>query len=92
MNSKLTELDTKRIDKIAKDSLITEIIKRNELKKVFDLNKTQNITIEIEKQIIKNKNLSSKAEFIDLLEKNDLNYNIIKKKATGRDFVESTNS
>ncbi len=80
LNSKLTELDTKRIDKISKDSLITEIIKRNELKKVFDLNKTQNITIEIEKQIIKNKNLSSKAEFIDLLEKNDLNYNIVKRK------------
>ena len=80
LNSKLSELDTKRIDKISKDSLITEIIKRNELKKVFDLNKTQNITIEIEKQIIKNKNLSSKAEFIDLLEKNDLNYNIVKRK------------
>ena len=80
LNPRLIELDKPRIDKISRDSLITEIIKRNELKKIFDFDKTQMIVRELEKQIIKNKNLLNKSEFIEALKINDLDYGVVKNK------------
>ena len=55
LNPKLIELDNNRIEKISKDSLITEIIKKNELKKFYDFNKNQNIIDNLEKKFLKTK-------------------------------------
>ncbi len=80
LNPKLIELDNKRIEKISKDSLITEIIKKNELKKFYDFDKNQNIINNIEKKILKNKNLENKSAFIKILKINNLDYKIIRNK------------
>ncbi len=80
LNPKLIELDNNRIEKISKDSLITEIIKKNELKKFYDFNKNQNIIDNLEKKILKNKNLDNKSAFIEKLKLNNLDYKIIRNK------------
>ncbi len=80
LNPKLMELDNLRIEKIAKDSLITEIIKRNELKKYFDLNKSQKVIGELEKRIMRNKNINNKSDFLKIIKKNNLNYKVVKSK------------
>ena len=80
LNPRLVELDKNRIQRVSKDSLITEIIKKNELKNVFDFNSTQNIIIDLEKNIIRNKNIGNKSEFIKLLKVNNLEYEMIRDK------------
>ena len=80
LNPRLIELDKNRIQRVSKDSLITEIIKKNELKNVFDFNSTQNIIVDLEKNIIRNKNIGSKSEFIKLLKVNNLEYEMVRDK------------
>ena len=57
LNNKLNELEKTRLDKIAQNSLIKEIIKRNELEKFFNLNeKSQLIGIAQRNLLRKKKN------------------------------------
>ena len=75
LNPKLEKLNEKRIKGIAKNSLITEIIKKNELKKFYNLNNKDSLLNNIEKRLIKNKNLKNKSELIQILESKNLKYN-----------------
>ena len=80
LNPKLNELNNKRIKEIAKDSLITEIIKRKELEKFYNFNKIENITDLIENKFLERYKVNNKAEFIQILERKGLKYEFVKKK------------
>ena len=80
LNPKLKNINKKRINEIAKDSLITEIIKRKELEKFYDFNKVGNITSLIESKFLARYKVSSKEEFNQILETNGLKYEFVKKK------------
>ena len=80
LNPKLQELKNNKINEIAKNSLIIEIIKKKELEKIYDFNKTDNLINVIEKNFLKNKNIKNKNEFIQILRNNTLNYETVKKK------------
>ncbi len=74
LNPKLKELDEFRMSKVAKESLITEIIKRKELEKVFDLDKKYDFEEILEQSLIKRKKISKKSELLILLDKNKIIY------------------
>ena len=80
LNTKLRNLEQSRINKIAKESLITEIIKKNELKKIFEFNIDGNLLNVVENNLYKRKNIKNKNEFLKILENKDLDYEIIKQK------------
>lgn len=80
LNPKLEKLNEKRIKEIAKNSLITEIIKKNEVKKFYNLNNKDSLLNNIEKRLIKNKNFKNKSELIQTLENKNLKYNNVKMK------------
>lgn len=80
LNTKLQELDSSKINKIAIDSLINEIIKKKEVEKIFDLNKNYKLLEAVENNLILKKNLKSKEEFMHILNKRKLNYNNIRQK------------
>ena len=80
LNPKLDQLNRDQINKLAKNSLITEIIKKKELNKIYDTSKMGNFLNSIEQRFLKNKNIKNKSEFIMILKKRDLEYdNIINK-------------
>ncbi len=80
LNPKLKQLNISRLNNIAKDSLVTEIIKKRELEKFFDLRKKNNLPDSVILKFIKSKNITSKSEFIKILNNKDLNYDSIKNK------------
>ena len=80
MNPKLAELKNIRVERIAKDSLITEIIKTNELKKFHDFSKANELINIIEKKFLDRYKINSKSEFIEILKDNNLNYEIVRQK------------
>ncbi len=80
LNPKLKQLNKSKINKIAKDSLITEIIKKKELIKFYDLSKMEDFLNSIEKRFLKSKNINSKSDFIKILKTRNLDYDIIKNK------------
>ena len=80
LNPKLSELSDKRVNNIAKESLITEIIKKNELKKFFDTNVNEKLLNSLEKNFFKSKNIKNKDEFINILKSKNLDYETIKEK------------
>ena len=80
LNPKFEDLEVLKKNEIAKNSLITEIIKKNELAKNYDLKKKKNLVNIIEKNFFKKKNINSKSEFLSILEKRNINYEVIKKK------------
>ena len=80
LNPKLKELSNSRINEIAKNSLIREIIKKNELEKIYDFEKTGDLIDVVEKNFLESKNISNKTEFIQILKNQKLNYETIKKK------------
>ena len=80
LNPKLNELDKERINQIAKNSLITEIIKRKELEKYNSFESSNDIINKIEKNFLRNKNIDSKSEYMQILENKKLSYDAIKKK------------
>ena len=80
LNPKLKNLDIEKVFNIAKNSLITEIIKKNELKKFVDLGKENNLVNMIERNLLLKKNIKSKDEFKKILNKKNLKYKDIKKK------------
>ena len=80
LNPKLDQLNRNKIDEIAKNSLITEIIKKKELNKIYDTSKMGSFLGSIEQKFLKNKNIKNKSDFIKILKKRDLEYdNIINK-------------
>ena len=80
LNPKLKQLNISRLNNIAKDSLVTEIIKKRELEKFFDLRKKNNLPDSVILKFIKSKNITSKSEFIKILNNKNLNYDSIKNK------------
>ncbi len=80
LNPKLNELDKERINQIAKNSLITEIIKRKELEKYNSFESSNDIINKIEKNFLRNRNIDSKSEYMQILENKKLSYDAIKKK------------
>ena len=80
LNPKLDQLNRDQINKLAKNSLITEIIKKKELNKIYDTSKMGSFLDSIEQKFLKNKNINNKSDFIKILKKRDLEYdNIINK-------------
>ncbi len=80
LNPKLEELNNSKINQITKESLITEVIKKKELEKYFDLKKKTNFIETVEKRFFKNNKIKDKSEFINILNSKNLNYDTIKKK------------
>tara|TARA_A100000164_G_C21808137_1_gene724128 strand:+ start:85 stop:960 length:876 start_codon:yes stop_codon:yes gene_type:complete len=80
LNPKLEKLNEKRIKDIAKNSLITEIIKRNELKKFYSFDNKDDLLEKIEKRLLTNKKINNKSELIKILENKNLDYKNIKMK------------
>lgn len=82
LNPNLKEVDQKRSNEIAKNSLITDIIKSKELEKYFDLNNNGKMTNIVEKNFLKRRNIKNKSEFLKILKNNELSYEVIKNKLT----------
>ena len=80
LNPKLKELKTSRSNSIAKESLITETIKRNEIEKFYDFNKKNNLINAIEKNLLLKKNIKNRDELKEILENKKINYEDVKKK------------
>ena len=80
LNPKLIELERSRVEDLARNSLITEIIKKIELEKFFDFTKNNHLVNKIEKQLIKRRNISNVEDFKKILKSKDLNYFIVKEK------------
>ncbi len=80
LNPELKNLDEQKVYNIAKNSLITEIVKMEELKKFVDLNKENDLVNIIERNLLLKKNIKSKNEFKKILNMRSLDYKQIKKK------------
>lgn len=80
LNPKLKELKTSRSNSIAKESLITETIKRKEIEKFYDFNKKNNLINTIEKNLLLKKNIKNRDELKEILEDKKINYEDVKKK------------
>ena len=80
LNPKLIELEKSKIEDLARNSLIAEIIKKIELEKFFDLTNNNQLVNKLEKQLIKRRNISSVEDFKKILKDKDLNYFIVKEK------------
>lgn len=80
LNPKLKELKTSRSNSIAKESLITETIKRKEIEKFYDFNKKNNLINNIEKNLLSKKNIKNRDELKEILENKKINYEDVKKK------------
>ncbi len=80
LNPKLRNLEKKKVLNIAKNSLITEIVKKRELEKFTNLEKENDLVDLIESNLIAKKNIKSKTEFKKILSKRSLDYEQIKRK------------
>tara|TARA_A100001011_G_C14161137_1_gene778284 strand:+ start:47 stop:979 length:933 start_codon:yes stop_codon:yes gene_type:complete len=80
LNPKLDELNKKQKYNIAKNSLITEIIKKKEIEKAYNLEKKDSFFDNIEERFLKSKNIKNKSEFIQILNGKELSYDTIKRK------------
>ena len=80
LNPKLKDLEISKVKEIAKNSLITEIIKKEELEKFFDFTGENNLIEVLEKSLIKKMNIKDKDEFIKILKDKKIDYNLVRKK------------
>ncbi len=80
LNPKLIDLERSKVEELAKNSLITDIIKKIELRKFFDFTKNSQLVNRIEKQLIKRRNISNVEDFKKILKEKNLNYFIVKEK------------
>ena len=80
LNPKLKELKTSRSNSIAKESLITETIKRKEIEKYYDFKKKNNLINAIEKNLLLKKNIKNREQLKEILENKNINYEDVKKK------------
>ncbi len=80
LNESLKDLKKEKILKFAKDSLLREKIKKNEILKYYELNqKNETVDLMIEK-IYQDLNINSLKEFKDYLNRSNLDFEEIKKK------------
>ena len=79
INPQLQALDRKQISKIAKNSLINEIIKKKQLKKIFNFDENQTIINKIFRDFHTNLGFSNENEFGEIL-KNKKTYTILEVK------------
>jgi len=80
LNESLKDLKKEKILKFAKDSLIREKVKKNEILKYYELNqKNETVDLMIEK-IYQDLNINSLKEFKDYLNRSNLDFEEIKKK------------
>jgi len=70
----LKGLTENELSKIAENSLIREIIKKKELKRIFKNEENFEFIEEIKKNLYKFKNVKNESEFKNLLNKNNVNY------------------
>lgn len=83
LNPNLIELDEKKIDEIAKNSIIKENVKKLEVQKIFKQLEIENKYLDpIIEDIYKKAGFSDYEDFVKILEQNNLNLNIVKKKIT----------
>ena len=80
LNPKIQELDKKKMLSIAKESLIKEKIKKNELSKFFTLGKKNNFLDDVIKNFYKRLKFNNLKEFESYLKSFDLSLNLITKK------------
>ena len=80
LNPKLIELERSKLEDLARNSLITEIIKKIELEKFFDFTKNNHLVNKIEKQLIRRRNIGNVEDNKKILKSKDLNYFIVKEK------------
>jgi len=81
LNQNLEDIDDKTLKKIAKNSLIKEIIKKNELIKYVDTNDERDSAVDQTiKEIYKKIGISSEEEFKEYLKKKDLDFKDIYQK------------
>ena len=80
LNPKLNELENSRLDEIARNSLITLIIKERELNKFFDINNEEENIDFIEKNFLLRKNIQNKEEYLNILKSKNLDYKNIRNK------------
>ena len=80
LNPALSELENSKIDLIAKNSLITEIIKKSEVEKIFNLNNQESLVSNVEQQLLIKKNIKSKENLLMILKEKNLDYEKVKLK------------
>ena len=80
LNPKILEITEDEIKKIAKQSLIREIIKENEISKFYDVNYESPSLIELAESLYSRMNVSSEEEFKIYLAKYNLSLNDVLKK------------
>jgi len=80
LNNQLKNLNNKKVQKIAKESIVRETIKKIELQKFFDLEKKNPIVDNYIKQIYSRLNLNNEREFNQYLKSFGLTNALIRKK------------
>ena len=80
LNNKLSEIPASQLNIIAKESLIKEIIKKKELNKFFDLNKTNEYSEKVAKNFYKRLNFKNEKEFESYLKNFNIKKNFIMEK------------
>ena len=80
LNPSLKQLELEKKDDIAKNSIISEIIKRTELEKFFDLDEKTKIINVVEENFLKKKNIKNKSEFLEILKLKKIDYEKIRLK------------
>ena len=82
LNPKLSQLDNKKILEISKESLIREIIKKNEIEKIFDFSKENSFVNEYLKNLYTKLDFDTEEKFNEYIENsseyslNDVKYKL----------------
>jgi len=80
LNPKLVELKNEKIEEIAKNSLITELVKKKELNLLVNLDQNKEIIDVLQNTFLKKKKIKSEKEYLEILKNRGLNYKKIRKK------------
>ena len=80
LNPKLKELEKFKLNNLARESIINDIIKKKELEKNFDFDKSYKLVEIIESNLIKRKKIKNKSEYLKILKEYNLDYETIKSK------------
>ena len=80
LNPKLKELEKFKLNNLARESIINDIIKKKELEKNFDFDKSYKLVEIIESNLIKRKKIKNKSEYLKILKEYNLDYKSIKSK------------
>ncbi len=79
-NKSLKNLNKKELYDLSKNSLVKYHIKDKEIKKYFKIEKISKLEERLIKESYLSKSFKNKTEYINFLKKNNLNYDVIKKK------------